>query len=48
MKDVSLSFIEYFALKIFYFISHEKGLGRAQMLCYSPLHFADYLYDKEG
>ena len=24
-------------LNIFYFISHEKGLGRAKMLCRSPL-----------
>ena len=24
-------------LNIFYFISHEKGLGRAKMLCHSPL-----------
>ena len=27
----------WFGLNIFYFISHEKGLGRAKMLCHSPL-----------
>ena len=26
-----------FGLNLFYYISHEKGLGRAKMLCHSPL-----------
>ena len=28
--------LPYLGLNIFYFISHEKGLGRAKMLCHSP------------
>ena len=31
-----------FGLNIFYFISHEKGLGRAKMLCHSPLPHNGY------
>ena len=33
----SMKFIVSYDLNIFHFISHEKGLGRAQMLCYNPL-----------
>ena len=29
-------------LNIFYFISHEKGLGRAKILCHSPLPHNGY------
>ena len=31
-----------FGLNIFYFISHEKGLSRAKMLCHIPLPHNGY------
>ena len=34
---LSLTWYFCFGLNIFYFISNEKGLGRAKMLCHSPL-----------
>ena len=37
MQMNTLYILDVYDLNIFYFISHEKGLGRAQMLCYSPL-----------
>ena len=33
-----------FGLNIFYFISHEKRLGRAKMLCHSPLPQRTFSY----
>ena len=32
----------WFGLNVFYFISHEKGLGRAKVLCHSPLPHNGY------
>ena len=33
-----------FALNMFHFISHEKGLGRVKMLCHSPVPHHGYTH----
>ena len=37
VNKVIISILMFFYVNVFYFISLEKGMDRAQMLCYSPL-----------